>query len=179
MKNYNTAKVYAASFLEITNEKNIDLAKELTSFNDVINTSNDLENLFFLDVFTIEEKMSVFNAISTKINLSQVTNNCIKYLIQEKRLSLLPLIYKEVIVIDDDKKGFLRGVIEGAGESINETQKNKLIKMLKSKINKEPKLEYKQNSKISAGFKITVDDMQLDASVDNQLKQFKQSILGE
>ena len=36
-----------------------------------------------------------------------------------------------------------------------------------------------QNNNITAGYKVTVEDLQLDASLDNQLEQFKQSILSE
>ncbi len=179
MRDNIVAKIYAKSFIELAEKENTDLAEELTKFNEVINSSNELENVFFLDVFSVDEKMNIFGDISKKLNLSRITNNCVKYLIQEKRLNVLPLIYKEVVVIDDDKKGFLRGTIEGNTDSISDEYKNKLTAMIKQKINKEPKLIYKKNESISAGYKITVDDLQLDASIDNQLKQFKQSILGE
>ena len=62
---------------------------------------------------------------------------------------------------------------------MDEALKAKIINFLKKKIGREPNLEYIQNTKISAGFKVTVEDLQLDASLDNQLEQFKQSILSE
>lgn len=179
MKEQNIAKVYAHSFLELGEEAKIDVAAELTKLTEVINASNDLENLLFLDVFTIEEKMSVFSAISEKINLSKILLTAIAFLIEEKRIGLLPLIYKEVIVIDDHKKGFLRGTIEGSSEEISEKYKEKLISVLKEKLGLNPILNYKKSDEITAGYKVTVGDLQLDATVDNQLYEFKKSILGE
>ena len=178
MKNKNIAKVYATTFIDLGKENKVDVAKELIALTETINSSNDLENVLFLDVFTNEEKESVFSAISEKIGLSEILVAGIKYLIDQKRISLLPLIIKEVIVIDDEIKGFMKGTIEGATDSISDTDKSALIAALKKELGRvEPTLEYKKNESITAGYKVTVGDLQLDATVDNQLKSFRDSVL--
>ena len=88
MKEQNISKVYADSFLELGKENNIDIAEEMTKLTEVINTSNELENLLFLDVFTIEEKTLVFEDISKKIGLSNLLVSAVKYLIDQKRIGL-------------------------------------------------------------------------------------------
>jgi F-type H+-transporting ATPase subunit delta len=180
MKNKNIAKVYATTFVELGKENKIDVAKELIGLTEVINSSNDLENVLFLDVFTNEEKLDVFGAIAEKISLSKILTASINYIIAEKRISLLPLIIKEVIVIDDHEKGFLKGTIEGSDDNISDEYKNKLVSALKKELgNIEPVLEYVKNSDITAGYKVTVGDLQLDATIDNQLKSFRDSVLGK
>ena len=134
MKDKNIAKVYAQTFIELGKEKSEDVAKELTTLTETINASNDLENVLFLDVFTNEEKSDVFTVIAEKINLSQVMISSIKYLIEEKRINLLPLIIKEVIVIDDAEKGFLKGIVEGSEDSISDAYKEKLVNVLKKEL---------------------------------------------
>ena len=79
--------------------------------------------------------------------------------------------------MDDDKRGFLRGVLEGAEESIDPSIKEKLSNYLKERLNKKTELNYRRNSEITAGYRMTVDDLQLDASLENQLEQFKNSVL--
>jgi F-type H+-transporting ATPase subunit delta len=180
MKEQNTAKIYAKSFLELGKEHNINVAEELTKITETINASNDLENVLFLDVFSQEEKTNVFNAIADKLSLNKVIIASINYLIVEGRISLFPLIFKEVIVIDDHEKGFLRGTIEGNMDSISEDHKNKLLAALKTQLGgKEPVLDYIKNSSVTAGYKVTVEDLQVDASVDSQLKHFKESVLNQ
>lgn len=179
MKEQNIAKVYALSFIELALEKNIDIASELTTLTEVINASNDLENVLFLDVFTAEEKILVLKDISKKINLAPLVVSAVEYLVAEKRMNLLPLITKEIIVIDDNEKGFLRGTIEGSLKSIDESDVKKLSAYIKSKLGKEVKLNYVKSNEIASGFKVTVGDLQLDASLDGQLENLKQSILGE
>jgi F-type H+-transporting ATPase subunit delta len=178
MKDKIIAKIYAETFIELAKDTSFEIATELTKVTEVINVSNELENVLFLDVFTTEEKINVFSDIAAKISLNAVLTNAIKYLINEKRIALLPLIYKEIIVIDDYEKGFLRGTIEGYSESISDAHKAKLINAMKNEIgNKEAILDYKQNPEITAGFKVTVGDYQLDATVDNQLNSFRDSVL--
>lgn len=180
MKEKTIAKVYAQSFLELGKVKNIDVAKEVTNLTELINASNDLENVLFLDVFTTEEKTAVFGDIAKKANISSLIIECVNYLISEKRIGLFPLIFKEIIVIDDAEKGFLRGTIEGASDDISDEYKNQLLSMLKKYIGeKKPVLTYKKSEDMTAGYRVTVDDLQLDASVDNQLKHFKEMIIGE
>lgn len=177
MKEQIVSKSYAKALLSLATDANIEIAKELTTLSEAINTSNDLENLLFLDVFTSEEKSLIINEIITKLGLSGLLKNFVNFLIDEKRLGLFPLIFKEVIVIDDHNKGFLRGVIEGYDEQISPELKNKLLDYLKPKLGKNVELEYKKNSNITAGYRVTVEDLQLDASVDNQLSKLKENVL--
>lgn len=179
MKESAVAKVYAKALLELGDAKKINVAQELTTLTEVINKSNDLENILFLELFTMEEKKTVFGEISKKLNLSDITSETIKFLIDEKRIGILPMITKEVIVIDDERRGFMKGTIEGNSAEIDPKYKAKIEAFLKNKLGREPQLEYVQNANVSAGYKVTVEDLQLDASLDNQLNQFKQSILSE
>jgi F-type H+-transporting ATPase subunit delta len=179
MKEQAVAKVYAKSLLELGDEKKIAVADELILLTEVINNSNDLENVLFLELFTLEEKRNVFNDLAKKIKLSDLTMHAINYLIDEKRIGILPLIVKEVVVLDDDRKGFMKGTIEGSNAVIDPAMKAKIEEFLKAKLGKTPKLNYVASSNVTAGYKVTVEDLQLDASLDNQLEHFKQSVLSE
>ena len=81
--------------------------------------------------------------------------------------------------MDDERRGFIKGTIEGTSVQIDPVFKAKIESFIKGKLGREPHLDYVQNSNLTAGYKVTVEDLQLDASLDNQLNQFKQSILGE
>lgn len=177
MKEQIIAKAYAQSIVELAEEMKLDLTSELTKLTEVINKSNDLETLLFLDVFSAEEKTGVLDVVMGKLNLSQVTKNFMHFLIQEGRIGLMPMIFKNVVVIDDHKKGFLRGTIEGSEANIPDDVKNQLKSYLQKKLGKEAILEYKQSNNVSAGYKVTVEDLQLDASLENQLEKFKESVL--
>jgi F-type H+-transporting ATPase subunit delta len=177
MKEQIIAKAYAQSLVELSEELKLDLATELTKLTETINKSNNLETLLFLEVFTTEEKLSVLDVVMADLGLSNITKNFMHFLIQEKRIGLMPMIFKNVIVIDDHKKGFLRGTIEGSEDSIPANIKDNLKNYLQTKLGKETILEYKKNENVSAGYKVTVEDLQLDATLENQLEKFKESVL--
>jgi F-type H+-transporting ATPase subunit delta len=179
MKEQTVAKVYARSFLEMGDEKGVKIADELTALTVAINKSNDLENLLFLELFTLDEKKAVFMDVAKKLGLSELTTQAVRFLIEEKRIGVLPLIFKEIMVIDDERKGFIKGTIEGTTDQIDPAFKSKIDDFLKKRLGKEPNLEYVKNPSMSAGYKVTVADLQLDATLDNQLERFKQSIIGE
>jgi len=177
MKEQIVSKAYAQSIIELCEDQKVDVADELTKLTEVINKCNDLETLLFLDVFTAEEKTVVLNDVVSKLGLSSIVKNFLNFLIQEKRMGILPLIFKDVIVIDDHKKGFLRGVIEGSEDEVSTEFKDKMTAYLKEKLGTNAVLEYKKSEKLTAGYKVTVEDLQLDASLDNQLDKLKDSIL--
>lgn len=177
MKEQIISKSYAQSLVELSEELKLDLAKELTNLTEAINSNNNFETLLFLDVFTNEEKWSVLETVASKLGLSDIMKNFLHFLIQEKRIGLLPLIFKDVIVIDDHKKGFLRGTIEGREDQLSDEVKNKLKSYLQKKLGKEAVLTYQQSDSVSAGYRVTVEDLQLDASLDHQLNNFKESVL--
>lgn len=177
MKEQIIAKAYAQSVVELATELKQDLVGELTKLTEVINKSNDLETLLFLDVFTAEEKLSVLNDVMKKLNLSQTTQNFMHFLVDQKRIGLMPMIFKNVIVIDDHNKGFLRGTIEGSEETIPADVKEKLKAYLQQKLGKEAVLDYKKSETVTAGYRVKVEDLMLDASLENQLDQFKAEIL--
>lgn len=177
MKEQNVAKAYAKALIELADKEGLDICKQITDFNVVINENNNLENLLFLDVFTPEEKQAVVGDVLSKLGTSPLLKNFLFYMIEEKRINLFPLVSKEAIVIDDHRKGFLRGTIEGSDASLPDVVFEKLKSFVAGKVGSEPNLEYKQNDKITAGYKVTVEDLQLDATVDSQLNELKNSIL--
>lgn len=177
MKDSFIAKTYALSLFELGKEQTIAVADEFTTLITSIRETNALENALFLDIFTIEEKTDVFTEVAKKMNLSDVLTKTGKYLIAEKRMNILPLIYKELILLDDEERGFLRGTVEGHKETLDDSLKDKIKVFLKTKTGKDPIIEYKQNKNITAGYKVTADDLQLDASLDSVLDQFKKQVL--
>ena len=177
MKEALVARAYAQSIYQLGEEQNIAVTDEMTKLTEVINENNNLETVMFLDVFTIEEKQAVMNDVLAKLGLSSLVKNVINFLMEEKRIGILPLIFKEMVVLDDHKKGFMRGVIEGREDKVDEAFEKKIHSFLKDKLKSEPILTYKKSDRVTAGYRVTVEDLQLDATLDNQLDKLKSEIL--
>jgi F-type H+-transporting ATPase subunit delta len=179
MKAEKIAKAYACALIELCNEKNKNLISEITYFSEMINKVTELENVLFLDVFTLEEKLIVLNEVMIKLSLSDVAKDFLEFLVVEKRLGMFPQIFKELIVIEDDKKGFLKGNIESSDTEIDQKDLNMIKDYLKSKLNKEIELTHIKSEKFSTGYRVTVGDLQLDATLENQLEKLKIELLNQ
>ncbi|MEK6626404.1 MAG: F0F1 ATP synthase subunit delta [Bdellovibrionota bacterium] len=175
MKTQKAAKAYAKAIFELCREHEISIATELTILTEFINKSDALENVLFLDLFTVEEKLAVLDGLYSKVQFKQETKNFLAFLLQEGRIGLLPLIYKSVTVLEDDSMGFLKGTVEGVEDSISTDMKNQIKAILAKRLGLSPELEYKKNSRITAGYRATVQDLQIDATIDSQLESLKQS----
>lgn len=147
MKEQKIAKIYADSITAISKENSVDLVSEITKVVELLNSSNQLEKVLFLDAFKVEDKIHIFNTLSEKIGLNKIVTNFVNYLINEKRFGIFHEIYKEIVVRDDREKGFLSGVIEGASETPNEEFKAKLTTYLEKKLGKKINLKYKKITK--------------------------------
>ena len=77
-----------------------------------------------------------------RLKLDKLVVNTISYLIEQDRISLLPLIIKEIVVIDDLEKGFIKGTIEGSDDQPSEELISKVKEFIKDKIGVTPNLEY-------------------------------------
>ena len=177
MNNEKVSKAYAMALTQIAEKSGLDIVEELTRFNQLIGNSEQLEALMFLDVFTIEEKLNVLEGIFERTDFSAITHNFIKFLLMERRINVFPLVYKDLVIIDDDKKGFMRGIIEGVEELIDEDVKQRLENFLKKHTDKRIEFSYQQKKNLSAGYRVTVGDLQLDATLDKQLDKLKNDIL--
>ncbi|MBT7765595.1 MAG: hypothetical protein HN730_00480, partial [Bdellovibrionales bacterium] len=67
MKRENSSKIYAQALLALAKDQKIDLATELTKVQELINSNNHLEQLLFLDTFTVEEKGVVLMELLQKL----------------------------------------------------------------------------------------------------------------
>ncbi|MGB0453674.1 MAG: F0F1 ATP synthase subunit delta [Bacteriovoracaceae bacterium] len=177
MKEAQISRSYAKAMIELAEKDNVDVYGELLKVHELINGSNELENVLFLEVFTLEEKEAVLKDVLSKLGSNKLVTNFLLFLLSEKRIGLFPQIFKEIVVLDDHKKGFLRGTIEGSDKEIAADTQAKLKSYIAGKLGTEPELTYVQSDKISAGYRVTVEDLQLDATIDHQLNELKGTIL--
>ena len=175
MKNGIIAKTYAQAIVKIAEEQKAPIFNDVATFVELINKSSDLENVLFLSVFTQEEKKSILEELFQKLPIHEVVKSFLSFLLQEKRLPLLPQIYKELIVIEDAAKGFMKVTVEGSQEILDVAAKAAIEKYLQDKLNLKSDISYKKSDSISAGYKVVAGDNLLDATLKTQLNNFKDS----
>lgn len=179
MKSSQVAKIYARSLFSLGIEEKINVTDDAHRVQDLILSCNDLENLLYLEIFTALEKRNVLESIFLKIQISKLMQNFLLFLVEEKRIRFFPAIFQELMLLDDMEHGIIRGVIEGSQDTLADNDRDKISAYLMKKIGRKPELSYQKSQNVLAGVRVYAEDLQFDASIDYQLEQFKQSLLGE
>ena len=174
MQRNTASKAYAKSLYQLGREQGVPVTEQLITLNEIINASNDLENVLFMDVFTIDEKIDVVEEVVKRLKLHQLIKSFLTFLIREKRMHLFPVIFKDIVCMDDHEKGFLRGTLEGSDDEMNPAILKKIKDYLEKELSKKIHLEYKSRPEMLAGFRVAVEDFQIDASLDKQFDRLMQ-----
>jgi len=175
MKNSEIAKVYAVAAADMAKDASAPIFKEIADFVGLLNSSTNLENILFLNVFHEEEKIGVLQEVLEKCNFHALTKNFLLFILKQQRLGLIPQIYKELTVMEDAMKGFIKTTVEGPLDELEQDVKSDVESFLFKKLNKTPVITYKKNDSISAGYKVSAGDYLLDATLKTQLQEFKKS----
>ncbi len=105
--------------------------------------------------------------------VSDITNGFIKYLKEEKMISDLPEIIEQLKLKSDipNTVAIVESMIK-----LEESDKNKIVKLLKDNLNWDKKVEFTINPKLLGGIKIILGDKILDLSLNNRLEKIYEQI---
>jgi F-type H+-transporting ATPase subunit delta len=174
-RNSEIAKLYARAYVEVSESQLVNFFSEFSLLNDLLNVSSDLENVLFMHVFTSEEKLGIVNDLLAKLNVSATTKKFIDFLIKENRITLFPQIFKEIVVYDDHRKGFIKVDVQGSDNQLSAEVEKDIVKFLTEKLHQQPQIKYTQHQEILAGYHIAAGDISLNATVEFQLEEFKKT----
>jgi F-type H+-transporting ATPase subunit delta len=173
------AKRYAKAFFEIAGEENKyeQYYNELRQFSNLLAQNEDL--LEFLDnpVFSQVEKKAVTDTILQKLNLSLITNNFLKVLVDKQRIGILAEIdacYRDMM---DEILKKARVTVKTAFPLSAELQ-DKLKGRLEQMTGKNIEIAVSEDPSLLGGVVVSVGDTLHDGSIRTQLNKIR-NLLGE
>ena len=160
---------YAKATLNLAKEKKMaeEVNKDMILIRDTLEENHDLEIMLKSPVIKSASKRAVLIEIFKK-KISDITKGLIDVLIENKRLSLLPLVAKEYIVIYDFMKGVEVAQITTAVPLTKELEK-KILKRIQESIDTDVSLVNVVDPSIIGGFVLRVGDKEYDSSVSYRL----------
>lgn len=138
----------------------------------LIKTNRDLELFFHSPVISKAKKLKAVDEIF-KGNVSEITMNFIKLLIQRGRGELTLGIFEDFVNLKKEKDGILDMKIKTAID-LNSEEKAAMKKKLDEYTKKNGSLEFEKDKKIIGGFVAKIGDTILDASIKRQLELLKE-----
>jgi len=171
------ANRYAKALLDLALEKNQEdvLFSDMQYVSKTIADSSELSLVLNSPVYKIENKKVVLDSIFST-NTSDLTHKLISLLAENKRISLLPLIAKQYVVLYNEAKGIVKAIVTTAFP-LDDTLRNQvMLKANELVIGKRISLDTKVDERIIGGFILRVGDVQIDASITNKLNTLKREL---
>lgn len=174
MKSTKSAIRYSKALLELAVEQNkVDLIlKDMDFFFHSSRDNNDLLVFLKSPVIRADKKLNVLNELFSHFNV--LTTSFIQLIVKNGRESLLPEIAASFITLVKDHKGIVPLTLISA-TTLSKESKDKILS--KIKISGQIELTELIDEKLIGGFVVRIGDIQIDASVNNQLKKLKLDLI--
>jgi F-type H+-transporting ATPase subunit delta len=175
----NISKRYAHAFFEIAaEEKKLEqYYNELKQFSSIITSDKDLQQFLANPVFEQAKKKEVVEKIIGKLQLSPMTVNFLKLLVDKKRIEILPDIESCYRQLMDEALKKVRVTLKTAFPLSAELQTH-IRASLEKATGRKVEITLEKDPALLGGVVIGVGDTLYDGSIKNQLNNMR-NLLGE
>ena len=175
----NIAKRYARAFFGIAGEDGLyeKYYLELTLFSSIIKESKDLKELLLNPVFGQDEKRAVVDSLLKKTDISNVTANFLRLLVDKRRIGILPDIESCYRKFMDDALKKIRVDVKTAFPLSAELSE-KIQKRMEDLTGRKVEMAVSEDASLLGGIVVGVGDTLYDGSIKTQLHNVR-NLLGE
>ena len=173
-----SAERYSLALFELSEENNIlsQIEDQSTSMLNLINQSNDFNNLIKDPTISEENLFNVINQIAENYKLDNLFKNFLLFLIQKRRLFFIERILKSFVEICSRKRGELKAELKSA-KNLSSDEISKITEALSKNFNSKIKLNYKYDESLIGGLVVQVGSTMVDTSIKNKLQQIENRMI--
>ena len=175
----NIAKRYARAFFAIAAEEQRyeAFSRELGRFSAVLKQNRDLNEFLANPVFNQLDKKAVLEQILERIDLSPLTANFLKLLVDKRRIGILPDIEDSYRDLMDNALNRVRITVTTAFP-LTEGLAARLRAKLEELTGREVEMHVREDRSLLGGIAVRVGDTLYDGSIRTQLDNIR-NLLGE
>ena len=177
MSSFNISTRYAKAFMEFAESKNSleQASDDMIMLEDTLSKSKDLKIVLKSPVISMDKKESIIKEIFAE-KVDPLTLDFILFVNKKNRENLLFDISKRYNEIRNIKLNRVEAEVVSSVDFSNE-QKNLMLQELKALSNKEVIPSFKKDETLIGGFTVKINDTVIDASVKQQLKKLRKSLV--
>lgn len=179
MSEFSVSSRYANALLILSNEKGLfnEIAADIEFIFNTLDGSKELRSMLKSPIIKEEQKVSILDSIFGK-HIRKDSHNFVKFIVKKNRENLLYSITKRYLEMRDEQIGVAGAVVVSSVE-LSSKQKDSIKRKLEEITEKNIRLNFSLNKSIIGGFVIRLKDTIIDASVSNQLKALRESLLAD
>ncbi|MBP9853283.1 MAG: F0F1 ATP synthase subunit delta [Candidatus Omnitrophica bacterium] len=173
------AERYAKALFETAKEANQidDIHNDLHEISILCQASEDFRRFISSPIITVAQKKNLLTEVFQG-RLKPQTFNFLLFLIDKDRLELVKHICTAFESLYLSSKDILHATIQSK-VALSETQVNQITEKFKKIRNKNIETQQTIQENMLGGFKVQINDMVYDYSIDSKLKKFKSAILNQ
>ncbi len=178
MSEFNITSRYALALMEQAGEKGNEkkVSDDVGLIFNTLKASKDLRNILSNPVIKESKKKDILKAVfSGKIGADAA--NFLNFVVDKGREEFLTAILDRFLAVRREKLGIVKIDVSSSVE-LSANQKTTLSERFTSYTGKNVIMNYRIDESMIGGFIAKIDDTVIDASVQNQLKLLKKSLLG-
>ena len=170
-----TAKIYADALVQVGQDYSVVL-ENIKKFQEVINSSQELQEVLNNPTIYDETKFSIINEIFTN-KIDKRIIDFVKIIIEKKRFYEFDTII-EAYEKQLDKINNIEHIEVISAIELNENQKEQIIEKLQTKLQKTVIPNWNIDEDIIGGLVVKINDDIIDTSLKNKLENLSKNIKG-
>lgn len=178
MKSSSIGRRYARALIELADEKKktAQVEKDLASFAELWDASEELRDVFSNPAFGMEERKGVLDAIAKKASIDPLLLNTLRIMSDRGRLWALPDVATAFQEMAEEREGRVRVEVTTAA-AMNDAYFAELQKTLETATNRKVVLVKKQDSSLIGGVVTRMGDLVFDGSLRSLLTELEEELL--
>ena len=177
---HKVANRYSKAIYELAAEKKAvsSLINDMNSIHSLFLDSEEFKNMILSPVINVDDKRSMLEStiLAKSSGLHDITKQLIHLLLNKKRIELLDFVCLSVISQDKTENNIVDAKIEST-IPLDTKQIETAKKFLEKKFNKTVNIENLINAELVGGFRILIDNVMIDHSVQTHLSKLKQAMV--
>jgi F-type H+-transporting ATPase subunit delta len=174
------ARRYATALADVVTARGEaqEVQKELTAWETMMQSNEQLLEVFRNPTIPYEQKRKVLNALIVRASVRPTTANFLKVLLQNQRLADLNEVNKRFAQILDERSGVVSAEVTTA-RPVPQASQEALRTKLTSLTGKNVRLSFTTDEELIGGIVTRIGSTIYDGSVRNQLQQVKERMTGK
>ncbi len=170
---------YARALLDVALDKKTDLdriAEELQGFQDLLERESSLRAALEAPTLPGAKRVAILEAVLASSKVAPETLNLLRLLARNERIPLVPFVFESFERLVLEHRQIQPGEIVSA-QPLSSDQKKRLAGQLGLALGKTMELSYRTDPEILGGVVVRVGNRVFDASVETELRRFKEKAL--
>jgi len=152
------------------------LGTEISDIAGAMTSSTELTDVMVNPVFPRSQRRGVLEKILMRLGVSKTTRNFCYLLLDRERISALPAIARELIVMIDEKAGRVKATVTSA-QALSPAQEQQLEQELARISGKNVQMTKREDRDLLGGVIAQLGDVEYDGSLRTQLHRMRDSLV--